>query len=137
MYLSVYSQVRQEQLSQQFGRSIFRSNVLVIAHNPCPPTCVFSEGMEGRKIGLTSKSNKATGLRCSASGSAPADRAQSRGLLVVSVDVSVGGRMTGGFAQHRVAVCLLTRYQGGHTWLWWWVSGLSLSAMGIGRPGEM
>lgn len=78
---------------------------------PCPATCVFSEGWEGRKIGLTSKSNKATGLKCSASGCAPADGADGIELLVVHVCLC-GRRMTGSLAQLRVAVGVLPATHG-------------------------
>lgn len=66
-YLAVYSLVRLEQLFQQFGWSIFRSTVWIIVH--------ILVRREGRKIGPSSKSNMATGLRWSTPGCAHADRA--------------------------------------------------------------
>jgi len=48
------------------------------------PVC-FQRGARGRKILLASKSNRASGLRCSAFGCGPADWAESVGLLVVCV----------------------------------------------------
>lgn len=83
--------------------------------------CVFSEGRGERKIGLTSKTNKATWVRCSAPGCAPSDGLDTVQLHCVCVCDLMPCRA------HGCNVCVTRFCWGGYTCLWY-VPSLSSSA---------